>query len=137
MADTTLEPPLGSGPHRIGTFEAGQSIVYERVADYWGGNLNVRVGHDNFDTTLRFDYFGDLTVMFEAFTADDLDWHVENTARRWATGYDFPAVREKRVVLEEFPIRSVGVMQAFAFNTRLPKFKDTRLRAAPRPLWPR
>ena len=129
VADTTLEPPLGSGSYRIGTFEAGQSIVYERVADYWGSNLNVRVGHNNFDT-LRFDYFRDLTVMFEAFTADDLDWHVENTARRWATGYDFPAVREKRVVLEEFPIRNVGVMQAFAFNARLAKFKDPRLRRA-------
>ena len=110
-------------------FEAGQSIVYERVADYWGSNLNVRVGHNNFDT-LRFDYFRDLSVMLEAFTADHLDWHVENTARRWATGYDFPAVREKLVVLEQFPIRNVGVMQAFAFNTRLPDFKDPRLRRA-------
>lgn len=129
VAETTLEPPLGSGPYRVGTFEAGRWIVYERAADYWGGDLNVRIGHNNFDT-LRFDYFRDLTVMFEGFTADDLDWHVENTARRWATGYDFPAVRDQRVVLEEFPIRSVGVMQAFAFNTRLAKFKDSRLRRA-------
>ena len=129
VADTTLEPPLGSGPYRIGRFEAGQSIIYERVEDYWGDNLNVRIGHNNFNT-LHFDYFRDLSVLFEAFTADDLDWHVENTARRWATGYDFPAVRDKRVVLEEFPIRNVGVMQAFAFNTRLAKFKDPRLRRA-------
>ena len=129
VAHTTLEPPLGSGPYRIARFEAGQSIIYERVEDYWGGNLNVRIGHNNFNT-LRFDYFRDLSVLFEAFTADDLDWHVENTARRWATGYDFPAVRDKRVVLEEFPIRNVGVMQAFGFNTRLAKFKDPRLRRA-------
>ena len=129
IADTTLEPPLGSGPYRVGTFEAGQWIIYERVQDYWGSNLNVRIGQNNFDA-LRFDYFRDLSVMFEAFSADDLDWHVENTAMRWATGYDFPAVRDKRVVLEEFPIRNVGVMQAFAFNIRLAKFKDPRLRRA-------
>jgi len=129
IAETTLDPPLGSGPYRIRTFEAGQSIVYERVADYWGGNLNVRIGYNNFDG-LRFDYFRDTSVLFEAFKADDLDWHVENTAKNWATGYDFPSVQDKRVVLEEFPIRNVGVMQAFAFNTRLAKFKDPRLRHA-------
>jgi microcin C transport system substrate-binding protein len=129
VADTTLEPPLGSGPYRIKSFEGGQWIVYERAADYWGDDLNVRVGHNNFDL-LRFDYFRDLTVMFQAFKADDLDWHVENTAVRWVTGYDFPAVRDRQVVLEEFPIRNIGVMQAFAFNTRRNKFKDPRLRRA-------
>lgn len=129
VADTTLDPPLGSGPYRIKNFEAGQWIIYERVADYWGTHLNVRVGHNNFDV-LRFDYFRDLTTMFEAFKADDLDWHVENTAVRWVTGYDFPAVREKKVVREEFPVRNIGVMQAFAFNTRLDKFKDPRMRRA-------
>jgi microcin C transport system substrate-binding protein len=129
VADTTLEPPLGSGPYRIGTFEAGQSIVYERVADYWGGSLNVRIGHNNLNV-LRFDYFRDLSVMFEAFKADDVDWHVENTAKNWATGYSFAAVHDQRVVREEFPIRNVGVMQAFAFNIRRGKFADARLRRA-------
>jgi microcin C transport system substrate-binding protein len=128
-AATTLEPPLGSGPYRIKQFEAGRSLVYERVADYWGRDLNVRVGRDNFDE-LRFDYYRDLSVMFEAFKADQFDWHDENGAKRWATGYDFPAVREKRVILEEFPIRNVGIMQAFAFNLRRPKFRDPRLRRA-------
>jgi microcin C transport system substrate-binding protein len=129
VADTILEPPLGSGPYSIRSFEAGQSIVYERVEDYWGSDLNVRIGYNNFDT-LRFDYFRDLSVMFEAFKADDLDWHVENTAENWATGYDLPAVRDKQIVREEFPIRNIGVMQAFAFNTRRAKFKDPRLRRA-------
>jgi microcin C transport system substrate-binding protein len=129
VANTTLEPLLGSGPYRIKAFEAGNWIIYERVDDYWGGDLNVRVGHNNFDR-LRFDYFRDLTVLFQAFKADDLDWHVENNAVNWVTGYDFPAVSKKWVVREQFPIRNVGVMQAFAFNARLAKFKDWRLRRA-------
>ena len=129
VADTTLEAPLGSGPYRIKTFEAGGSVRYERVKDYWAKDLNVRVGRDNFDE-LQFDYYRDLTVAFEAFKADQLDWHEEYTAKNWATGYDFPAVREKRVVLEQFPIRNVGIMQAFAFNIRRDKFKDPRLRRA-------
>jgi microcin C transport system substrate-binding protein len=126
---TTLEAPLGSGPYRIKEFEPGRTIVYERVKDYWGKDLNVRIGQDNFDE-LRFDYFRDLTVAFEAFKAGAVDWHVENSAKTWATGYDFPAVKTKRVVLEEFPIRNVGTMQAFAFNIRRNKFKDPRLRRA-------
>jgi microcin C transport system substrate-binding protein len=129
VADTTLEPPLGSGPYRINTFEAGRSIVYHRVKNYWGKDLNVRIGQNNFET-LRFDCYRDSNVEFQAFKAGDFDWYVENTAKNWATGYDFPAVQENRVVLEEFPIRNIGVMQAFAFNTRLPKFQDPRLRRA-------
>ena len=109
IAETTLEPPLGSGPYRIKDFEADRTITYERVRDYWGNDLNVRRGHNNFDQ-LRFEYFRDSTVQFEAFKADDFDWHLENTAKNWAAGYDFPAVKEKRVVLEQFPIRNLGVM---------------------------
>jgi microcin C transport system substrate-binding protein len=103
--------------------------VYQRVQNYWGSDLNVRVGRDNFDE-LRFEYFRDSTVEFEAFKADQFDWYDENTAKNWATGYDFPAVEDKRVVREEFPIRNVGIMQAFAFNIRRDKFKDPRLRRA-------
>jgi len=126
---TTLEPPLGSGPYRIKEFEPGRTIVYERVKEYWGKDVNVKVGYDNFDQ-LRFEYFRDITVEFEAFEADQVDWYEESTARNWATGYHFPAVREKRVILEEFPTRNVGTMQAFAFNLRRGKFKDPRLRRA-------
>ncbi|KRR20480.1 extracellular solute-binding protein [Bradyrhizobium retamae] len=129
IADTTLEPPLGSGPYRIKSFEAGRTIVYERVETYWGRDLNVRVGQSNFHQ-LRFDYYRDSAVQFEAFKADAFDWRNENVARNWATAYDFPAVTQKRVVLEEFPIRNVGVMQAFAFNIRRGKFFDPRLRRA-------
>jgi microcin C transport system substrate-binding protein len=126
---TTLEPPLGSGAYRIKDFSPGRTIVYERVKDYWGENLNVNIGRDNFDE-LRFEYFRDSTVAIEAFKADTVDWRTENSAKNWATAYDFPAVKEKRVVLEEFPINNIGRMQAFAFNIRRPKLQDPRLRRA-------
>jgi microcin C transport system substrate-binding protein len=126
---TTLEPPLGSGPYRVKEFVPGRTIVYERVKDYWGKDLNVNVGRDNFDE-LRFEYFRDSTVAIEAFKADHIDWRTENSAKNWATAYDFPAVKDKRVILEEFPTRSTGIMQAFVFNTRRDKFKDPRVRRA-------
>ena len=126
---TTLEPPLGCGPYRVKEFVAGRSIVYERVKDYWGRNVNVNIGRDNFDE-IRFEYFRDTTVAIEAFKGDHVDWRTENSAKNWATAYDFPAVKDKRVILEEFPTRSSGIMQAFVFNTRREKFKDPRVRRA-------
>jgi microcin C transport system substrate-binding protein len=126
---TTLEPPLGNGAYRIKEFVAGRTVVYERVKDYWGKALNVNIGRDNFDE-LRFEYFRDSTVALEAFKADHVDWRTENIAKNWATAYDFAAVNDKRVVLEEFPQRSRGIMQAFAFNIRRDKFKDARMRLA-------
>ncbi len=129
IGSTTLEPPLGCGAYRIKDFVAGRWVAYERVPDYWGKELPVNIGRDNFDE-IRFEFFRDTTVALEAFKADQMDWRTETSAKNWATAYDFPAVREKRVVLEEFPVRSVGIMQAFAFNTRREKFKDARLRRA-------
>jgi microcin C transport system substrate-binding protein len=126
---TTLEPPLGCGAYRVKDFSPGRDIVYERVKDYWGKDLNVNVGRDNFDE-LRFEYFRDTTVALEAFKADTVDWRTENSAKNWATAYDFAAVNEKRVIKEEFPINNQGGMQAFAFNTRRPKFQDPRVRLA-------
>jgi microcin C transport system substrate-binding protein len=129
VGESSLEPPLGSGAYRIKEFAAGRSIVYERVKDYWGRNVNVNIGRNNFDE-LRFEYFRDATVAIEAFKANTVDWRSENSAKNWATAYDFTAVSEKRVVLEEFPINNVGIMQAFAFNIRRDKFKDPRVRLA-------
>jgi len=129
VTQTTLEPPLGSGPYRLKDFAPGHSIVYEKVADYWGKDVNVAIGTRNFQQ-LRFEYFRDSTVALEAFKGDQVDWRTENSAKNWATAYDFPAVRDKRVVLEEFPIRNFGVMQAFTLNTRRDKFKDARVRRA-------
>jgi microcin C transport system substrate-binding protein len=129
VAATTLEAPLGSGAYKIKEFVTGRTVVLERVKDYWGKDLNVSIGRDNFDE-LRYEYFRDSTVALEAFKGDAVDWRTENSAKDWATAYDFPAVNDKRVVLEEFAIRSQGVMQAFAFNTRRDKFKDPNVRRA-------
>jgi microcin C transport system substrate-binding protein len=129
VGETTLDPPLGSGPYRIKEWSPGRSIVYERVKDYWGNNLNVNIGRNNFDE-LRFEYFRDATVAIEAFKANTVDWRVENGAKNWATAYDFPAVTDKRVILEEFPINNIGIMQGFAFNIRREKFQDPRVRRA-------
>ncbi len=129
IGETTLEPPLGSGPYRIKDLSAGHNIVYERVKDYWAKDLNVNVGRNNFDE-LKYEYFRDATVAIEAFKANTIDWRTENAAKAWATAYDFPAVTEGRVILEEFPIANIGIMQAFAFNIRRDKFKDPRVRLA-------
>jgi len=129
VAQTTLEPPLGSGPYRIKDFAPGRDIIYEKVADYWGKDVNVNIGSNNF-AQIRYEYYRDSTVALEAFKGDQVDWRTENSAKNWATAYDFPAVRDKRVVLEEFPIRNFGDMQAFAFNVRRPKFQDPRVRRA-------
>ncbi|MSP32224.1 MAG: ABC transporter substrate-binding protein [Pseudolabrys sp.] len=129
VTQTTLEPPLGSGPYRLKDFVPGHSIVYEKVAGYWGKDLNVVIGTRNFQQ-IRYEYFRDSTVALEAFKGDQVDYRTENSAKNWATSYDFPAVRDKRVVLEEFPIRNFGVMQAFTLNSRRDKFKDARVRRA-------
>ena len=129
ISATTLEKPLGSGAYRIKEFVAGRSIVLERAKDYWGRDLNVNIGRHNFEE-LRYEYFRDSTVALEAFKGDQVDWRTENSAKNWATAYDFPAVTEKRVLLEEFPNRSSGIMQAFALNIRRDKFADPRVRRA-------
>jgi len=129
VSATTLEKPLGSAPYRIKDFVAGRSVTLERVKDYWGEKLPVRIGQNNFDE-LRFEYFRDNTVALEAFKADQADWIAENSAKQWATAYDFPAVTDKRVVKEEFPIADSGRMQGFVLNLRRDMFKDARVRRA-------
>ncbi|GAB6841028.1 microcin C transport system substrate-binding protein [Methylorubrum rhodinum] len=129
-SETTLEIPLGSGPYRLSKIDAGRYAIYERVADYWGKDLPVNRGRNNFGT-VRFEYFRDGSVLLEALKGDLYDFRTENIARNWATQYDdFPAVKEGRLIKEEFPGRGTGIMQAFVFNLRRDKFKDERVRRA-------
>ncbi|HLJ00766.1 MAG TPA: extracellular solute-binding protein [Bradyrhizobium sp.] len=129
VSATTLEPPLGSSPYRIGEFVAGRSIKLVRVKDYWGEAIPAQIGQNNFDE-LRFEFFRDNLVALEAFKADQVDWISENSAKQWATAYEFPAMSEKRTIKEEFPINDSGRMQGFVFNLRREHFKDARLRRA-------
>ena len=128
---STLEPIMGSGPYQIGEFNAGTSVSFERVPDYWGADEPVNVGQNNFDE-IRYEFFRDTDVQFEAFKGDQFDWWLENRAQRWAQAYDFPAVTEGRVVRELFeePYRDSGIMVAFIPNLRLEKFQDERVRRA-------
>ncbi|WP_181708000.1 extracellular solute-binding protein [Chthonobacter rhizosphaerae] len=126
----TLEPPLGSGPYRIARVDAGRSVTYERVPDYWGADLMVNVGTNNFDR-LSYEYYRDLTVEFEAFKADKIDYWTENEAKRWNTGYDIPPVRDGRIIKEAVELEQVsGVMVGFIPNIRRPLFQDRRVRQA-------
>jgi microcin C transport system substrate-binding protein len=125
----TLDPPLGSGPYRIAKVDPGRSITYERVKDYWAENLPVNKGMNNFDT-VRVDYYRDMSVMFEALEAGDIDLRGEYTAKDWATAYDFPAVKDGRVIKAEVRHEVPQGMQGFVFNTRRPIFADRRVREA-------
>lgn len=129
FARPLLEVPLGSGPYRLDRFEAGRSSVYRRVEDYWARDLGVRLGLNNFDA-IRYEYFRDTTVAFEAFKAGQVDFRTENVARDWATGYDFPAARRNLVKREEIPHEIPTGMQCFAVNLRRPLFQDARVRRA-------
>jgi microcin C transport system substrate-binding protein len=129
ISRTTLEPPLGSGPYRMKSFVANREVVYERIKDYWGGDLPIRAGTNNFDE-IRYTSFLDRTVAFEAFKGGQYDFHVENSASAWLKNYDFPAVKDGRVVKEEFVDHGSGRMQAFVPNLRLKKFQDPRVRRA-------
>ncbi|MBT5263656.1 MAG: ABC transporter substrate-binding protein [Rhodospirillaceae bacterium] len=131
---TTLEPPLGSGAYRLKEFEAGRSIVYERVADYWGKDLAVHRGTNNIDE-LRYEYYRDREVATEAFKGGAFDFRSENSSKRWATAFDFPALTKGAVIKEEVPQENPTGMQGFAFNTRRAMFKDPKVRQALAHAW--
>jgi microcin C transport system substrate-binding protein len=129
FSKTTLERPVGSGPYRIGKFEPGRYIEYERVADYWGRDLPIRKGAYNFDV-IRYDFYRDQTVALEAFKANEYDFRRENTSKDWATAYDFPAIRSGHVLKQEIAHSRPTGMSGFIFNLRRDKFRDPRLREA-------
>lgn len=130
VSASTLEPPLGSGPYRIASFEPGSEVIWERVEDYWAADLPVNVGRYNFERR-RYTYFQDDNAAWQAFTKGGFeDVRRENRARRWHDGYDFPAFEDGDVVKETYPTTSGEPMQGFVFNTRRDKFEDRRVREA-------
>ncbi|MEQ9143119.1 MAG: extracellular solute-binding protein [Parvibaculaceae bacterium] len=127
--ETTLEPPLGSGPYKVGAFEQGRFITYERVDDYWARDLNVNVGRWNFDE-IRYEFYRDRTAQFEAFKAGEYLLREEFTSKVWATEYNFPAVEDGRVVLLTTRDDTPSGAQGWFLNTRRPQFADVRVREA-------
>lgn len=126
---TTLEPPLGSGPYLIADFRPGAQITYKRREDYWAKDLPINRGVNNFDE-IRFEYFRDRTPALEGFKSGNYDFREEFTARDWVTNYNFPAVKEGRVKLLTLDDANPSGAQGFFFNTRRAKFSDPRVRKA-------
>jgi microcin C transport system substrate-binding protein len=131
IGETTLEPPLGSGPYRIAGVNPGSTLTFERVEDYWGADLAVNAGKNNFDR-ITYTYYRDLNVEFQAFKAGEFDFWLENEAKRWATAYDFPAVTEGKLKRDKVdnPYRTAGILVGFVPNLRRPLFQDYRVRRA-------
>ena len=127
--ETTLEPPLGSGPYRITSVDQGRTIVYERVTNYWARDLPVNKGRYNFDI-IRFDFYRDRNVAMEAFKAGEYDFREEYTSKMWATAYDFAARKSGLVIKEALPDDSPASRQYFVLNQRREFLKDWRVRAA-------
>jgi microcin C transport system substrate-binding protein len=126
---TSLEPPLGSGPYKVGPFKAGTFVSYLRRDDYWGRDLPVNRGQNNFDE-VRYEYYRDRTLELENLLAGNFDLREEFTSKDWATGYDKPTVKEGRVLLQTLPDERPSGAQGFFINTRREKFKDVRVREA-------
>lgn len=126
---TTFDPPLGSGPYRIGDYKAGAFVSYQRRDDYWGKDLPVNRGRFNFDE-LRFYYYRDRAAELLALQAGELDLREEFTARDWMTGYDIPAVKAGRLLKLTLPDETPSGAQGFFLNTRRGKFSDVRVRKA-------
>lgn len=128
---TTLEPVMGSGPYKIASIKPGSVITYALRDDYWGKDLPVNIGQNNFKA-IDYTYFADRDVEFQAFKGGNIDFWLENSAKRWATAYDFPAVKEGKIKRERFPNedRARGFMVGFIPNLRREKFQDERVREA-------
>ena len=129
FSETSLKPPLGSGPYKVGEVKPGHSITYERFDDWWGKDLPFFQGMYNFDR-IEYDYYRDNNVALEAFFAGEYDVRLENTAKLWAQGYDAPAVKDGRIIKEEIENARPAGMQGFVYNIRRPVFKDKAVREA-------
>ena len=126
---STLEAPLGSGPYKVARFEQGRFIEFERVRDHWAEKLPINLGLNNFDR-IRYEYARDRTLGFEDFKAARTTFNEEYTSRIWNTGYDFPAVKDGRVVKATLPDGKAVASQGWYFNARRPAFADPRIREA-------
>ena len=126
---TTFEPALASGPYKVGKFEPGRSITYQRAENYWAKDLPVNRGRFNFDR-ITVEYYRDREVAFQAFFSNQYDYREEFTSRQWATQYDKPPANKGLVVRETLPDETPSGVQAFILNLRRAKFQDVRLRAA-------
>jgi microcin C transport system substrate-binding protein len=124
-----LDVPVGSGPYRIGSFDAGRSVTYELVEDYWAKDLPVRVGRFNFQR-IQYEYYNDDTVALEAFKAGNFDFRQETSAKNWATAYTGRRFEDGRIVREAIPHQRPSGMQGFVFNTRKPVFSNPKVRQA-------
>ncbi len=127
--EATMDPPLGSGPYKVGRLAQGRFIEFERVADYWAKDLPVNVGQNNFER-VRFEFYRDRDVAFEAFKGKGYLFREEFTSRVWATGYDFPGVRDGKIKRETLPDLTPSGAQGWYFNLRREKFQDIRVRKA-------
>ena len=134
LSKSSLEFPVGSGPYRVKAFEAGRTIVYERVKDWWAANLPVAKGQYNFDE-IEYTFYRDRIAPFEAFKRGDIDYWEENSAKSWATEYEFDAVKRGLVKKETVPVQRVAQLQAFIINMRRPQFQDVRVRRALNLAW--
>ena len=129
FGENGLTPPVGSGPYRIGSFEAGRSITYQRVDDYWARDLGVRKGRFNFDRII-YDYYTDDTVALEGFKAGSFDFRLESSAKNWATAYTGEKFENGTIIKEAIEHHRPTGMQGFAFNTRREVFFDPLVREA-------
>ena len=127
--ETTLKPPVASGPYRVAAVEPGTKLVLERDPAYWGRDLPTRRGMFNFDR-VDIDYYRDANALFEVFKAGQCDFRIETDPARWLNGYGFPGIRDGRDVKQAVPLRLPKGMEGFAFNTRRPLFADARVREA-------
>ncbi|WP_232525172.1 extracellular solute-binding protein [Motilimonas pumila] len=126
---SSLAIPVGSGPYKIASFDAGRKVVYQRDEKYWAKDLNVRVGHNNF-SRMQYEYFRDTTVAFQAFKAGVYDYHQEYSAKSWATAYHGSVFDQNKILREKVADANPQGMQGFFFNLRRDKFQDPRVRQA-------
>lgn len=129
LEQSSLTPIMGSGPYMLDRLNVGQTLVYRRNPDYWGADLPINIGQNNYDT-IRIEYFADSTASFEAFKTGNYTFRTEASSVFWATGYDFPALRSGHVIKTELPDGTMAPGQTFVFNLRREKFQDPRVRQA-------